>query len=1045
MATATSFLALALARSGHSVELLTGFDAPASLEPPWDDVYARAGIGVRRAPESPEAVEPWPFVGPHSVALGLHAAPPEVVVAHDFGAPAYSALRLRQAGMAFEDSLFVVFCHGSRRYIVDRSEQVWLNDLRQVLAVGVLEQACVELADVVVSPSAYLVEWMRDLGGRLPARTLVIPYFTRSSALGEPPPTRPRPAGERLERLTFFGRVDEKKGLKVFAEALNGLEAELLAGVELEFLGKTTGTWTRERAESLLSQDTRGALGGISFETDLDQPEALAHLGRTGTLAVMPTLHENSPNTVYECLEHGIPFIASDVGGIPELIAPDDRRHTLFEPTADGVGRALRRVLESRQVPPPARAAFAPDEPARRWEDVVALRPTRAAVGETPRVDVVVGAASDTSAAAPFVLFLDEADVAEPELVRTLAHAQAVSGAAAVTGGIRIISDQGTTLHFFAGDPGGPGVLANQYGTPALVRRSALRAVRTPWAPERDADWPLLAALAAAGETIVSVPAPLVTRAEPPGRLEDDPADALLAVRELETALPAPLQGTVRLAAGLAADTAPAATSRPAAGAGLAVLALTLLAAALRFGTLGRQSYWYDELVTVSLLHRSFGGLLHAIPSSEATPYLYYVLAWPWARLFGFGEAGVRSLSALAGTLTVPVTYAAGAVLASRRVGLVAAALVAVNPFLIWYSQEARAYALFALLAAGTVYFFARAWRGGCRSLIGWAVTAAAAVATQYFAVFVVAAEAILLVRCRRRDALLAAAAPAAVLAAELPLILKQRHNGANVAGSALSHRLAGIPKDLLVGYSFPAELAGTALALLLVLAGVWLALARTTPAMRRRALVAAAIALFALAVPVLLALVGGDYVLARNMIAVVVPAAIFVGAGYATGRTGLVLVCVLCALCLAIAISVAADRQYGRTDWRGAAAKLGVARAQRAIVASPTIDATLLGPYLHGIEAPKGATVRVDEVDVIALASQGGFSSGAVKPPTTPPRPAPPGFHLAVERRTPTFVLVRYRAPKPITVAQARLAALGLATVPPAVLLQRPVPGDRR
>jgi len=44
--------------------------------------------------------------------------------------------------------------------------------------------------------------------------------------------------------------------------------------------------------------------------------------------------------------------------------------------------------------------------------------------------------------------------------------------------------------------------------------------------------------------------------------------------------------------------------------------------------------------------------MLHAIPHSEATPYLYYVLAWPWTHVFGSGEVGIRSLSALAGTVT---------------------------------------------------------------------------------------------------------------------------------------------------------------------------------------------------------------------------------------------------------------------------------------------------------------------------------------------------------------------------------------------------------
>ena len=55
------------------------------------------------------------------------------------------------------------------------------------------------------------------------------------------------------------------------------------------------------------------------------------------------------------------------------------------------------------------------------------------------------------------------------------------------------------------------------------------------------------------------------------------------------------------------------------------VVALTLLGAALRFPTVDRQSFWLDELVTVSLVRKSFGGMVHAIPHSEATPYFSFL------------------------------------------------------------------------------------------------------------------------------------------------------------------------------------------------------------------------------------------------------------------------------------------------------------------------------------------------------------------------------------------------------------------------------------
>jgi glycosyltransferase involved in cell wall biosynthesis len=554
------------------------------MEPEWARLFAGAGVAVRLLPGCEEEVEPASFARPRAVELALRADPPDVVIAHEFTAPVYTALRVRQAGLAFDRTLFVTFCHGTRRWVkeVTRNERVSADVLRE----AALERASVELADVAVSPSAYLAAWMRDAGWQLPERTYVVPYVTRSQATGEASPEPVPPSSGRVERLAFFGRLEERKGVRPFLAGLNVLAPELLEGVELEFIGKTTKHWSRERVESKLSEDVRRALQGISFETELDQHEALARLSRPGTLAVMPALGDNSPNTVYECLERGIPFAASAVGGIPELIAPEDRDRVLFEPTAEGVEGTLRRALSQADALRPVRPAFDADMSCERWAEIVVTRPhepTRPP--ERTPVDVVVvhrgsreGLARCLAAlaaqryaeirvivadsretgiregSAPWVVFLDEHDVPAEELVGTLVSAQAASGADVVTCGVYVLDDDvGGTVHLFSGEPGGLGVLANGYGNTALIRRSLLDGA-APTGDSADADWPLLARLSASGARVVSVPAALVTRTARPGTLERQPSDALLVVQELERALPESLQSLARLAAGLAAE-----------------------------------------------------------------------------------------------------------------------------------------------------------------------------------------------------------------------------------------------------------------------------------------------------------------------------------------------------------------------------------------------------------------------------------------------------------------------------------------------------------
>jgi glycosyltransferase involved in cell wall biosynthesis len=563
MGTATTFLALALARMGHSVELLIAWQAERPLDPYWERTYAEAGIRIRRAQPSAARIRPAHFETPHTVERALCGDPPDVVIGTDLNAPLYNALRVRQAGLGFDDTLFVVFCHGTRRWILEQSRRIGVRDIDEVLATSVLERAAIELGDVVVSPSSYLVGWMRDQGWTLPSQTQVTPYFTRSGATGETPPRAPRATGDAVGRVAFFGRLEDKKGIATFLDAVNGLDPALLRKIELEFVGKPTASWTPERIESTLSEATKRALRGVSFSTDLDQPEALAHLSRPGTLTVVPSLGDNSPNTVYECLEYELPFLASSAGGIPELIAEADRERVLFEPTVEGTRAALERALSDHSAKVAATPAFSAESSAAAWAKVVDTEPRHPRIDEEPsaRVDVVTGHLEE--ATAPYVVFLREDDAADDELVRLLVRTQAATGADAVTCATRVLDEKGDeTLHFFSGEPRGLGALANDYGTAALFRREVLDGVAVAPAND-DPHWPLLANLVTAGRKVVSLPLPLVTSGKAPGTVDGTPGDALLAVKELERALPPAASSLARLAAGLAAARSERSRERP--------------------------------------------------------------------------------------------------------------------------------------------------------------------------------------------------------------------------------------------------------------------------------------------------------------------------------------------------------------------------------------------------------------------------------------------------------------------------------------------------
>jgi glycosyltransferase involved in cell wall biosynthesis len=562
---ATTSLAIALARGGHDVDVLYVKDRlPHPLDPEWARRYEDVGARVRRVAQSGVAVEPASFRRLRAVELALRDDTPDVVITHEYGAPAYIAQRLRQLGLAFQQTLFVTYCHGTGPWVKEVTENAQISP--EMLAHARFEQAAVELADVVVSPSAYLLGWMQGRGWRVP-EARVIPLITRATALGQSPRDRHVDGAGHVERLAYFGRLEERKGIRPFVAALNTLPPELVDGIDLEFLGGRSKHWDPARVTAQLSERTMRAFRQVTFETDLGRDEALARLGRPGTLAIMPSLAENSPNVVYECLEAGIPFLASMRGGIGELVAAEDRERVLFEPTVDGISTALRRALAGGDALRAVRRSFDPAEVLSAWEEVVATDVLSAPpADEQPLVDVVrAGGAvpaldaqtyertnvirSLQDGSAPWVIFLDERDVPSPEFVDVLVRAQVASRADVVS--CALVHDG--VERYFLGEPGGVGVLENGYGTAALIRRALLPETATA-RPAGDAAWPLLAQLGAAGARIVSVPAPLLWSERRPGTLEHEPANALLVVEALERTLPDPARLLARLAAGLAAE-----------------------------------------------------------------------------------------------------------------------------------------------------------------------------------------------------------------------------------------------------------------------------------------------------------------------------------------------------------------------------------------------------------------------------------------------------------------------------------------------------------
>ena len=141
-------------------------------------------------------------------------------------------------------------------------------------------------------------------------------------------------------------------------------------------------------------------------------------------------------------------------------------------------------------------------------------------------------------------------------------------------------------------------------------------------------------------------------------------------------------------------------------------LGLALAALALRLYRLEFQSLWWDEGVSLYLAGESLAALTVAKDFAvDLHPPLYHALLWAWTAAVGPSAFAARYLSVALGVLIVPATIALGRLVGGRVAGLIAGLLVAVSPFLIFYSQEARMYSLAPLLGVLSILVVARCLR----------------------------------------------------------------------------------------------------------------------------------------------------------------------------------------------------------------------------------------------------------------------------------------------------------------------------------------------
>jgi len=184
------------------------------------------------------------------------------------------------------------------------------------------------------------------------------------------------------------------------------------------------------------------------------------------------------------------------------------------------------------------------------------------------------------------------------------------------------------------------------------------------------------------------------------------------------------------------------------------IVALTLVATALRFADTAARTYWLDEGFTLYRVLGSWGDLalnrieLQGMVTTDIHPQLYFAALKLWILAGGLSEFSLRAFSLLSAVMLVPMTYVMSRRTFGARAGIISALLVVLCPAYQWYGWEVRMYSVTPLLAALTSYLLVRALAGprlSRRFLILWASVSVIAVLTHYSSASLLLAHALVL------------------------------------------------------------------------------------------------------------------------------------------------------------------------------------------------------------------------------------------------------------------------------------------------------------
>jgi len=263
----------------------------------------------------------------------------DIVLFHELWHDGYLCLKNKGGMPCFSKSLIGVICHSPYQWIVELHGKNLIHDY---VIHSDFERACIGMADFLISPSQYLIDWFNQKGWKLPASVYIVPYAMEPINGWAIPDLNEKIFTAKLNEIVFCGRLEERKGIFLFLEALGLIPKTILKNKILTFLGRAVIPQSEIQQKIC---DLNLPLNKIQFLCFDEYDLVRAYLKDRSRLVVLPSAGETFGCVVCECIMDRAAFLSSRNGGQSELIHPDHHNECLFEYNSGALSKKLEMLF----------------------------------------------------------------------------------------------------------------------------------------------------------------------------------------------------------------------------------------------------------------------------------------------------------------------------------------------------------------------------------------------------------------------------------------------------------------------------------------------------------------------------------------------------------------------------------------------------------------------------------------------------------------------------------------------------------------------------